>query len=144
MTKKYLSNDSLSGGGQFDIDELKRVLSQHLGKENAEFFAQAIHTKQGEYLEETSRFSRLIAWIDNEIRNAGIVINAFSPADKHDAYTTANFKLWREHIHLIGEMLYFREMLADNRATTAQRQNIEYAVCKLYGIHYNKDLGGYV
>lgn len=144
MTKKYLSNDTAQGGGHLDIDELKRVLSQHLGRENAAFFAQAIHDKQGEYLEETSRFSRLIEWIDNEIRIAGIVINTFSPADKHDTYTTADFKLWREHLHIISEMLFFREILVDARTTTAQRRNIEYTACKLYGIHYNEDLGGYV
>lgn len=140
MMKKFHSNEN-SG---LDINALKQALTQHIGWQNAEFFAMAIHNKQGEYLEETSRFSRLVDWCDNEIRQAGIVLNVFSPADKTKDYTQANFNLWRENIHIIAELLYFRELLVDSRATTEQRNNIEYTICKLYGIHYNEELGGYV
>lgn len=145
MMKQHLSNGTAKGGGlHIDINELTQMLSQHIGREQAEFYAQAIHKEQGTYLEETSRFARLVEWIDNEIRNAGIVINDFSPADKTDTYNTAQYKLWDEHVSLIGKLLVFRAFLVDSRSTTQQRRNIEYTACKIFGIHYNEDLGVYV
>ena len=145
MTSKYHSNnESKQPCGGFDFYDFKKALTETYGERTAEFFAAAFRQVGGELLEQASRYNSLIDWLDNEIRQAGGIINAFSPASKTEDYTTEHAKLWREQVHYVAELVYFRGLLIDNRTSNQERQNVEYTVCKLYGIKYNEYLGGYV
>jgi hypothetical protein len=131
-------------GGGFDFYDFKKALALQFGKQNAEFFAMAFREQAGAFLEQSSRFSKLVDWCDKEIRRAGAILNIFSPADKTDEYTTAQVKLWRDQVDYVAELVYFRELLVNHNTTTAQRENIEYTICKLYAVHYDEYLGDYV
>lgn len=144
MTAKTPFNKNDSSGGGFDFYDFKKALARQFGAQNAEFFAMAFHEQAGVFLETASRFSKLVNWCEKEIRQAGGLINCFSPADKTTDYTQAQAKLWREQVHYIAELVYFHALLIDHRTTTEQRQNIEYTICKLYGIHYSEHLEDYV
>ena len=128
MASKYLSDGNKGGG--FDFYDFKKLLTEQYGKQNAEFFAAAFRDKAGEFLEQSSRFSTLVDWCDEEIRKAAALVNVFSPADKADDYTQAQAKLWREQLHYVAELVYFRGILLDHRTTHEQRQNIEYTISK--------------
>lgn len=128
----------------FDVYDFKNALEKQFGAQYAEFFAQTWREHAGEFLEQSSRFSKLVEWCDEEIKEAAAMINAMSPADRTDFYTVAAAKEFREHLHALAELVYYRGLLCDNRTTTAQRENIEYTIEKLYSVHYNAYLGAYV
>ena len=142
--KKHLFDVKENAGGGFDIYDFKREMRAQYGELFAEYFTAAVKASAGEWLSNASRFAKLVAWCDKEIRRTGGIINVFSPADKTADYTNENFKLWREQVHYLAELLYFHDLLIDERTTNEQRQNIEYTICKLYGIHYSQDLEDYV
>lgn len=144
MTEKSPFNKSGNSGGGFDFYDFKTALAKQYGVQNAEFFAAAWRELSDVCFEIASRYSKLVAWCDKEIRQAGGIINAFSPADKTADYTTEQAKLWREQVHYVAELVYFRGLLLDHRTTNKQRENIEYTICKLYGIHYSEHLEDYV
>ena len=139
----HFNNREQAGGG-FDFYDFKAALEKQYGKQNAEFFAMAWRQMEGDLLEQSKRFSKLLDWCDKEIRQASIGVNVFSPADKTEDYTQGNVQLWRSSVHYLAELVYFRGVLMDSRTTNEQRQNIEYTICKLYGIAYNETLGDYV
>lgn len=143
MTRKYLSKNNEKAAA-FDFYDFKKALAERYGEQNAEFFAMALHEQAGEFLEQSSRFSKLAEWCEKEMRQAGAVLNVFSPADKNADYTQERAKMWLENVHYFAELTYFHGILLDHRTTTAQRENIEYTICKLYGVHYNEYLGDYV
>ena len=144
MMEKTLFNKNGNTGGSFDFYDFKNALAKQYGKQNAEFFAMAWRQMEGVLLEQASRFSKLVDWCDKEIRQAGGIINVFSPADKTADYSTAQAKLWREQVHYVAELVYFRGLLLDNRTTNEQRKNIEYTIEKLYGIKYSEELNDYL
>ena len=143
MTKQPPFNTNCPQGGGFDFYDFKKALSDKYGDMFSEFFSMAFRDMSGEFLEQSSRFCKLVDWCDNEIRKMGAMANIFSPADKTEKYTESDFKLWRENIHTAAELVYLRALLLDHRTTTEQRQNIEYTICKLYGIHYSEYLEEY-
>lgn len=144
MTSKYLSKQTAPPGGGFDFYDFKKALQGQFGEQNAAFFEMAFREQAGAFLEQASRFSKLAEWCEKEIKLAGDIINTLSPADKTDGYTVELLKTFREQVHYVAELVYFHGLLLDHRTTTEQRENIEYTICKLYGVHYNEDLGSYV
>ena len=142
MTKKSHSDNKTCGG--FDFYDFKKALAEQYGDRNAEFFAMAFRQVSGDLLEQASRYNRLVDWLDKEMRQAGGIINAFTPAAKTDDYTQAQAKLWREQVHYFAELLYFRGLLLDNRTSNEERQNIEYTLEKIYGVKYDEYLEDYV
>ena len=81
MTEKTPFNKNGNTGGGFDFYDYKNALAKQYGKQNAEFFAMAWRQMEGALLEQASRFTKLVDWCDKEIRQAGAIINTFSPAD---------------------------------------------------------------
>lgn len=136
--------DNRHAGGGFDFYDFKRALVAQFGEQNANFFAMALHEQAGVILEQSSRFSKLADWCSKEIRQAGAILNTFSPLDKTQNYTQEQAKIWREQLQYAAELVYFYTMLCDRRTTNKQRENIEYAINKFYGIHYSEALGDYV
>ncbi len=143
-TEKILLSKNKNVSGGFGFDEFKTALAKQYGKQNAEFFAMAWRQIEGAFLEQASRFSKLVAWCDKEIGQASGIINVFSPADKTADYTTGKAKLWMEQVHYIAELVYFREILLDDRTTTEQRENVENTIEKLYGVRYSEDYKDYI
>ena len=128
----------------FDFYDFKAALAAEYGETIAQFYATMWKENAGAFLEQSSKFARLVEWIDKELRVYAQLVNVFSPADKTKDYTTSEFSQWREQVHYVAELIYFRGMLLDGRTTTEQRQNISYTMQKIYGIEYNEEIGGYV
>lgn len=142
--KTLFKHEEQDKGGGFDFYDFKNALRKEFGERIGEFLSMEFRSVAGEFLNTASRYSKLVDWCDNEIRNANTVIDTLSPVDKDNSYTTATANLWREQLHYVAELVYFRELLLDNRTTTKQRADIEYFLCKIYGIHYNESLCDYV
>lgn len=143
MAKTPPSKKKPAGGG-FDFYDFKAMLEDQYGKQKADFFAMAWRQIEGDLLETASRYSKLVDWCSKEIQQSSALINAFSPADKNDSYTNGFFKVWLDQVHYVAELVYLRGLLVDSRTTNEQRTNIEYTICKRYGVRYNEYLEDYV
>ena len=100
-----------------------------------EYFSYAWREKVDEMLTTESRFTKLVEWLDKEIEQKLSLVNVFCPADRTDDYTNQFFQTYTEQMKDIAVMTHCRELLLDSRTTTQMRENIEYTICKVYGIH---------
>lgn len=141
MTTKHLSNENPP---PFDSFDFKSALIKEYGETIANFFMAEWRDLSKLCFELSERYAKLVEWCDKEIKQAALTINTFSPVDKDGNYTVDFLKTWREDLHYFSELVYFRALLLDNRTNNEQRKNIEYTICKLYGIHYNEYLGVFV
>lgn len=125
-------------------DKILKAIRNKLNDSFCEYFSYAWREKVDEMLTTESRFTKLVEWLDKEIRQKLSLVNMFCPADRIDGYTNQNFQTYSEQIKDIAVMTHCRELLLDSRSTTQMRENIEYTVCKVYGIHYSEFLNAYV
>lgn len=128
----------------YNADKLGESLQKQFQANNERFFAFAWREAQGEVLKQASRFALLAEWLDKEIELCGNLINVFCPADRTEWYTNGMKDEYLQQIQKFAVLTHLRELLIDERTTNAQRENIEYTACKLYGIRYSEELEDYV
>lgn len=126
------------------IDKITSIIQDELSKNEDEFFSYAWREKLGEMLKEESKYCRLIEWINGELEQCKVGINVFCPADKQEDYTKQYANTYLLSMQKFAVLLHFRALLLDRRTTIKMRENIEYTLCKLYGIHYSEELNCYV
>lgn len=126
------------------MNELLENIEKFLRNNNEEYFGYAWKMGISEILTTESRYSKLIDWINNEIKYYKDNMNVFNPAHKIDGYTNAFLRLYRDACMNLTMLLNFKYVLLDDRTTVKMRENIEYTICKLYNIHYNDLLKIYV
>ena len=86
----------------------------------------------------------MVNWLNREIELSESVINVFAPADRTKDYTKGNLATYMEQIQKLAILIHSRELLLDSRTTREMRENIEYTLGKLYGIHYSEEFGDYI
>ena len=124
---------------------LKRI-RQEINNSFGHYFSYAWREAIGEMLEQESKYSKLVDWIDREIKDKMTTANCFSFSDmitENDCKNTF-FETFREQLSDIAMLTYFREVLLDDRTTTKMRENIEYSIGKVFGVHYDEYLKDYV
>ena len=129
------------------INEIINVIQQEVKKGNSEFFSYAWREKLGEigsFLEEESKYARLVDWINKELENCSSLKNIFCPADRDENTTLAMVNIYSDLMKKLAILVHCKELLLDERATTKMRENIEYTLCKLYKIRYSKELDCYI
>ena len=120
------------------VDRILKVIEKELKKGFIEYFSYAWREKINEsLLEEESKYSRLVEWISSEIEQRVSIVNVFCPADKNENYTNNYFSTYMDQMKELAVLIHFRELLLDKRTTTQMRENIEYTVEKVFGVHYN-------
>lgn len=124
--------------------KILRKIEREINNSFGEYFSYAWRENLNEMLENESRFARLVEWINEEIEQKMSTANIFSPADKTEQYTNDFFKTFKDLSSDIFMLIYFRELLLDNRTTTKMRENIEYAIGKVFNVHYSEFLKVYV
>lgn len=127
-----------------DIETLIKLLEKQYIKNNKEFFSYAWRENLTNYFEEDSKYQALIEWIDAELKSAQAVQNVFNPADKIDGYTNAYFDTFKKVSMNLAILLNFKHLLLNTNTTTTMRDNIEYSICKIYNVKYNKELNSYI
>lgn len=127
-----------------NIDDLLKNIENFMVKNNQQYFSYAWREKIDEYLSTESKYSKLVDWINTQIEFYKNNMNVFNPADKFEDYNNGYFKTYEDACKNIAMLLNFKWMLLDNHCTTEMRENIEYTICKIYKIHYNKELDCYV
>ena len=130
--------------GEYNAKDLGAVLSQVFQKTNQVFFSYAWREKLEEIMIEEKRYGHLVEWLNREIELCESVINVFAPADRTKDYQKGNLVTYMEQIQKLAILIHSRELLLDSRTTKEMRENIEYTLGKLYGIHYNEELESYV
>jgi hypothetical protein len=130
-----------------EIKDIITAVQKEIGKSNDEYFSYAWREKLGqlgEFLAEESKYSQLMKWIDKELKQCNSLKNIFSPSDKNENTTVALVNTYLALMQKLAVLVHCRELLLDSRSTTKMRENIEYTICKLYGIHYNEELKEYI
>lgn len=126
------------------MNKLLENIERFLRDNNEEYFSYAWRTGISEILTTESKYSRLIDWINSEIKYYQDNMNVFNPAHKIDGYTNAFLRIYRDACMNITILLNFKHILLDDNTTVQMRENIEYTMCKLYNIKYNDILKIYV
>ena len=124
--------------------KILRKIENELNKSFITYFSYAWREKVDEMLTTESKYSKLVSWINKEIEEKMSTANVFSPADKNVDYTNDYFRTFRELLNDTALLIYFRELLLDSKSTTEMRGNIEYAIEKVFHVHYSEYLEDYV
>lgn len=127
-----------------DIETLIKLLEKQYIKNNKEFFSYAWRENLTNYFEEDSKYQALVEWIDAELKSAQDLQNMFNPADKTEDYINSFFDTFKEASMNLAILLNFKHLLLHTNTTTTMRDNIEYSICKIYNIKYNKELNSYI
>lgn len=130
-----------------EIEKILNAIQKEISSGNDQFFSYSWREKLGElgeFLQEESKYARLVDWINSELEQISAVKNVFCPADKDATTTIAMVNTYSELMKNLAILVHCRELLLDNRATPKMRENIEYTICKMYRIKYNEKLKIYV
>lgn len=128
-------------------ENILKAIKDELNKGNNEFFSYAWREKLnelGDFLEEESKYAKLVNWINKRIDLLNSTKNIFCPADKSEKTSVSMVNTYLRFMQDMAVLIHCREILLDNRTTTKMRDNIEYTLCKLFKIRYSKHLGEYV
>lgn len=128
-------------------ENILKAIEKEITKGNDQFFDYAWRQKLnilGDFLKEETKYSQLVAWINQEIEKTNQTKNVFSPASKDKDTTLAMVNAYLNLMQKLAVLIHCREMLLDSRTTTQERENIEYTLCKLYKIHYSEKLRSYI
>lgn len=126
------------------VDKILVAIERECRDSLGTFFLYAWREGIANILETESKYARLVKWINGEIESAKTMVNVFAPAIRTADYRNAEIKQYLEQMQRLAVLTHSKELLLDERTTTEMRENIEYALCKLYGIHYSKELLCYV
>lgn len=125
-------------------EDLIKAIEKQYAKSRDTYFSYAWREKVDEWLDNESRYARLVDWINERIEDKQTTIDVFSPADKGEWYTNDYFKSYRSACEEIAMLIHLKWLLLDNRCTIKMRENIEYTICKVFNVHYNEMLKCYV
>lgn len=126
------------------VEKLMKLLAKQYRKNNKVFFSYAWRENLTNYFEKDSKYQALVEWIDKRLELAQDLQNVFNPADKIDGYTNAYFDTFKETSMNLAILLNFKSLLLHTNTTTTMRDNIEYSICKIYNVKYNKELNSYI
>lgn len=123
------------------------AIQKTLSSSNERIFSYAWREKlgeMGEFLEQESRYCKLVNWIDHRLDCEIKTIGVFCPCDKDENYTMAYLNTYLESMQTVGVLTQLKELLLDSRSTTKMRENIEYTLCKLYNLEYSEQFKDYI
>ena len=125
-------------------EDLIKAVEKEYGKSKDEYFNYAWREKITECLNEENKYSKLIEWINERIDFNKININIFNPADKTKQYTNGFFNLFKKSCEEIAMLINFKIIILDKKCSIQMRENVEYAICKIFNVYYNKELDSYI
>lgn len=128
-------------------ESILKAIEKEIQKGNNEFFGYAWREKLNEisdFLEEESKYARLVEWINEKIRLVNSTKNVFCPADKSEDTTLAMVNTYLKLMENLAVLIHCKELLLDSRSTIKIRENIEYTLCKIFKIRYSEHLKRYV
>lgn len=127
-----------------DVDDLLENIEKFMLDNNKVFFNYAWRENIRNMFSTEDKYSKLIDWINEQIKFYKNNMNIFNPADKMINYTNEFFKNYETACKNIAMLLNFKEVLLSEKCTTKMRENIEYTICKVFNIKYNERLNCYV
>ena len=130
-----------------EIKDIAKAIEEEFKKKDNDYFSYAWREKLGElgeFLAEESKYTKLVEWINTEIDRCNETKNVLSPADKNEKTTRGMINTYLALMQKLAVLVHCRELLLDSRSTTKMRENIEYTICKLYGVHYSEELKEYI
>jgi hypothetical protein len=122
------------------IDSIEKFMI----KNNKIFFSYAWRENITEMLSNESKYQKLVEWINKRIESEQIALNVFNPADKSNEYTNEQFNAYKTACQNIAMLINIKYIILDNKCTIQMRENCEYAICKIFNVHYNEFLNIYV
>lgn len=125
-------------------ENLIRVIEKEYAKTQDIYFSYAWRERVEETLKEESKYARLVEWINERVNLNKTIIDMFNPADRNEQYNNGFFSNYRKACEELAMLINMKCIILDNRCSSKMRENIEYAICKIFGIHYSQELGYYL
>lgn len=94
--------------------------------------------------ERQNRWGKLVAWTDRRLDELAVATNVMTPANRDEDYKKRDLDGWLDNMKDIAVLTSCELILLDEKATEAQRENIEYTLEKLFGVRWSEYLNDYV
>lgn len=127
-----------------EMEKLIKAIEKEYSKSIDVFFEYAWREKIDEFLNADTKYAKLVDWINERIETHRNTIDIFNPADRTEQYTNGFFELYRKACEEIAMLINFKIIILDKRCSMQMRENVEYAICKIFNVYYNKELDSYI
>lgn len=127
-----------------ESNKIIEAIGKEIGDINTFFVGCEIKEKLGKFIEKGTRFSRLVEWIDEELKYHKNIVKALHPAQVNEDYTRNQFDTALNSLKDIGLLVLSREILLSYETSQNEREAIERRLTKYYKIHYNEMLECYI
>lgn len=124
-------------------EKLIKAIKSKLKGDFCKFFSYAWRENVEQAVATERKYTKLVEWLDNGIKERAKMAEVFCPADRNEFYTNKLFEIYMENIRDLAFMIHCHELLIDERTTIKMRQNIEYAITKTYGVEYDEFFDDY-
>ena len=94
--------------------------------------------------ERQNRWGKLVAWTDRRLDELAVATNVMTRASRDEDYKKRDLDSWLDNMKDIAVLTSCELILLDEKATEAQRENIEYTLEKLFGVRWSEYLNDYV
>lgn len=125
-------------------DEIEYNLAKEFKALNTEMFAAEWRKNITDMQLRKRRYDALLQWINVQIKRFEIDVKILNPADKNAEYTQKDFKQFFRSMAQLGVLVQFRELLQDPKCTSAQAENIEYTIEKMFYVYYDASVDYYL
>lgn len=110
---------------EYSVKDVSAAIEREIRKNDGIYFSYAWREKLGEFLEEESRYAKLVNWLNEQLELYGGTINTFSPADWSEEFEESYLK----QIQDCAVMIHARDLLLDSRCSgQMQEKDREMAV----------------
>ena len=77
---------------EYSVKDVCAAIEREIRKNDGIYFSYAWREKLGEFLEEESRYAKLVNWLNEQLELYGGTINTFSPADWSEEFEESYLK----------------------------------------------------
>lgn len=125
---------------EYSVKDVSAAIEREIRKNDGIYFSYAWREKLGEFLEEESRYAKLVNWLNEQLELYGGTINTFSPADWSEEFEESYLK----QIQDCAVMIHARDLLLDSRCSGQMREKIENWLCRHFKVRYSEEFGDYI
>lgn len=125
---------------EYSVKEVSAAIEREIRKNDGIYFSYAWREKLGEFLEEESRYGKLVNWLNERLELYEGTINTFSPADWSEEFEESYLR----QIQDCAVMIHARDLLLDSRCSGKMRENIEKWICRHFKVRYSEEFEEYI
>lgn len=126
---------------EYSVKDVSAAIEREIRKNDGIYFSYAWREKLGEFLEEESRYAKLVNWLNEQLERYEGTINAFGPSvDWSEEFEES----YLQQIQDCAVMIHARDLLLDSRCSGNMREKIEKWICRHFKVRYSEEFGDYI